>query len=366
MSEKERLQDLLDYKILDTAPDLELDELVEIASAICNTPISLISLVDDKRQWFKAKKGIEAEETDRNDAFCRYSFDKPHEVLVVEDSLKDERFSSNPLVLGNPNIRFYAGAPLLTPKGNVLGNLCILDKQPRKITNSQQRALQLLAKKTMDNLNNRKKLVAQDKKIEASISRLKKLTNQSPGTIYQFEMDPEGRYRFTFISEGISEVHPSLNPELLKSDAGNVFKVVHPEDLDYVLESIKISAEELSIWDVEYRVLLNGKISWQRGISRPEKLKDGTIVWYGMFQNINRIKQYEQALEQISFDISHILRRPITTIQGLTDIIQQEKLDEKSFKQYSALIKEVSEELDVFTRRLHATYAEKHKQIGRR
>ncbi|MDT0644116.1 hypothetical protein RM553_14865 [Zunongwangia sp. F363] len=366
MNEEERLQELLDYKILDTEPDSDLDELVEIASAICDTPISLITLIDDKRQWFKAKKGIEVEETDRNDAFCRYSFDKPHEVLVVEDSLKDNRFNTNPLVLGDPNIRFYAGAPLITPKGNVMGNLCILDKQPRKITRSQQRALQLLAKKTMDNLNNRKKVLEQDKTIEANISRLKKLTNQAPGTIYQFEMSPQGHYRFTFISEGIHEVHPILAPDILKSDANKIFEAVHPADLDFVLESIRISAEELSLWDIEFRVLLDGRTSWQRGISRPEKLVDGTIVWYGMFQNINRIKEYEQALEQISFDISHILRRPITTIQGLTDIIQQEKLDEKAFKKYSALIKEVSEELDVFTRRLHTTYAEKHKRIGRR
>ena len=116
MNEQNRLQELKSYKILDTLPEKELDELAEIASVICDTPISLVSFIDEKRQWFKARKGIEAQETPREDAFCQHTLQTPKEVLVVNDPLNDERFKNNPLVLGNPHIRFYAGAPLETPR----------------------------------------------------------------------------------------------------------------------------------------------------------------------------------------------------------------------------------------------------------
>lgn len=147
MNEYLRLQELESYHIMDTLPDNELDELVEIAAAILDTPISLISLVDSERQWFKVNKGLEARQTPRQDAFCQHALHNPKEVLVVEDPLTDERFRENPLVLGDPNIRFYAGAPLESPNGQVLGTLCVIDNKPRKISNQQKKLCSSLRKK---------------------------------------------------------------------------------------------------------------------------------------------------------------------------------------------------------------------------
>ena len=124
MDESQRLNELYSYNLLDTAPEEELDELAKLASLICGTPISLISMVDKDRQWFKATYGLEITETPREDSFCRYLLGNDIPLLEINDALQDYRFENNPLVLGHPHIRYYAGAPLKTSNGNILGALC--------------------------------------------------------------------------------------------------------------------------------------------------------------------------------------------------------------------------------------------------
>ena len=364
MNEQERLQELIGYEILDTPTEKELDELAQIASAICDTPISLISLIDQDRQWFKASVGLDVKETPREDSFCQHALHNPEEVLVVENSLQDQRFKENPLVLGDPHIRFYAGAPLQTPTGNVLGTLCIIDNKPRKISEKQKNALKLLAKKAMDYLNDRKLLIQQSRHIELSAIKLKKLTDQAPGVIYQFEMTASGKMSFTFVSKGITKLHPRLSVEKLMQQPEIAFDIVHPDDLPTVQESIQVSFETLTLWNVEYRIVSDsGSISWHWGYAQPERKEDGTVVWYGTFQDITHVKEYEEALEQISFDISHVLRRPVSTMLGLMAIIEKEEMDEEGFKEYAGYIKVVSEELERFTRQLNEVYIKKKAKI---
>lgn len=141
--EKDRLETLALYDILDTESEKVFDDLTQLAANICQTPISLISLVDDHRQWFKSAHGLDVSQTDREDAFCAHAI-KVEKVFVVENAMDDARFSENPLVTGDPNIRFYAGAPLVMPNGFSLGTLCVIDKQPRKMTEEQFEALEVL------------------------------------------------------------------------------------------------------------------------------------------------------------------------------------------------------------------------------
>ena len=115
----DRIKDVNSFQILDTPAETLLDEITELASIIFKTPISLITILDTKRQWFKSNKGISVCETKIEDSFCQHSLDKPNEVLVVKDALKDERFTNNNLVINEPKIRFYAGAPLVTKDNNV-------------------------------------------------------------------------------------------------------------------------------------------------------------------------------------------------------------------------------------------------------
>jgi len=150
-NEAARLEALRAYRILDTAPERAFDELTELAAQICGTPIAMVSLVDEDRQWFKSRHGTESTGTPREVAFCAHAIHES-EVFVVEDSSRDPRFHDNPLAIGDPHIRFYAGAQLRTPEGHTIGMLCVIDHEPRRLTGSQIRSLDILAKRVIGEL----------------------------------------------------------------------------------------------------------------------------------------------------------------------------------------------------------------------
>jgi GAF domain-containing protein len=154
-NEARRLKVLWQYEILDTVPEEIFDDLSELAGAVCEAPISLISLIDESRQWFKARVGITRQETSRDISFCAHALLQPG-LFIVPDATKDERFKDNPLVTGEPKVRFYAGAPLITPDGFALGTLCVLDNKPRELTPDQLKALRLLARIVINQLELRR------------------------------------------------------------------------------------------------------------------------------------------------------------------------------------------------------------------
>src|SRR4051812_48093203 len=143
--EKTRLKVLWQYEVLDTVPEELFDDLTELAARICEAPIALISLVDEKRQWFKSKLGTTVNETSRDLSFCAHAIGQPG-LFIVPDATRDARFSNNALVVSEPKIRFYAGAPLITPDGYALGTLCVIDKVPRELRPDQKQALSILAR----------------------------------------------------------------------------------------------------------------------------------------------------------------------------------------------------------------------------
>lgn len=147
-NESQRLSELYRFRILDTLPEEDYDQIVQLASQICKTPISFISLIDINRQWIKARVGIEAEETDRKLSFCGHAI-LGEDVMEVPDTLEDERFADNPFVAGEPNVRFYAGVPLVTANGYKVGSLCVLDSKPRHLEKEELFALKVLARQVM-------------------------------------------------------------------------------------------------------------------------------------------------------------------------------------------------------------------------
>lgn len=174
---EERLKVLASFEVMDTEAEQELNEIVELASKICNKPISLISLVDQNRQWFKAKTGTDLVETPVGIAFCKHAIENDH-VFMVEDATKDDRFKNNPLVTQHPDLRFYAGTPLQTSEGYNIGTLCVLDNKPGDLTPDQQDALKILGKQVIKHLELKKAfrtLQEKNKKIEAQQNELKQL-----------------------------------------------------------------------------------------------------------------------------------------------------------------------------------------------
>lgn len=156
-NEQERLAALRRYGILDTGAEADFDAITTLLSAICDTPIALISLVDKERQWFKSRVGLDAAETHRDLAFCAHAI-LQRDVMMVPDATLDQRFADNPLVLEDPKIRFYAGAPLITPDNQAIGTLCAIDMRPRTLNPNQMLALQTLSTHVVNLLELRLKL----------------------------------------------------------------------------------------------------------------------------------------------------------------------------------------------------------------
>jgi PAS domain S-box-containing protein len=220
LDEARRMKYLREYGVLDTPSEQGLDELTALAAQICATPIALISLVDENRQWFKATFGLAMVESPRNTSFCSYALDK-RELFIVPDAAQDERFAQNPLVTGGPHIRFYAGAPLVGPEDTALGTLCVIDRVPRTLTELQKQALQVLARQVMAHLELRR----QTRELVASEERLRLVTdnarvglvivNQDRRYIYANDAYAEilGLPSSAIIGERVQDVLPEIYEE---------------------------------------------------------------------------------------------------------------------------------------------------------
>jgi GAF domain-containing protein len=147
-NEAERLAALKEYHILDTGTEQSYDDIATLAAHICEVPIAMISLVDEARQWFKSRLGVEQQQTSREVAFCAHAI-LQNEPFIVRDATTDQRFADSALVTGEPHIRFYAGFPLINPEGLALGTLCVIDRQPRQLSAEQLKTMQALSRQVM-------------------------------------------------------------------------------------------------------------------------------------------------------------------------------------------------------------------------
>ncbi|HHP7243592.1 MAG TPA: GAF domain-containing protein [Elainellaceae cyanobacterium] len=181
-SETTRLKVLHRYKILDTGAEQAFNNLTTLAAQICHSPIALITFVDESRHWFKAKCGIGVNETSRDLGFCAHAILQPDDLLIIPDTLQDERFADNPLVIHEPYIRFYAGAPLLSPDGYALGTLCVIDKIPRSLQSEQTDALKVLACQVISQLELRftlDELAAVNQKMHQYLAEVNQVTQSA-------------------------------------------------------------------------------------------------------------------------------------------------------------------------------------------
>lgn len=312
-NEKQRLESLKTYNILDSLPEEEYDGITKIASAICNTPIALISLVDDKRQWFKSHHGLEAKETSREVSFCAHSIIKPNELFVVNDATKDERFYNNPLTTKKPNVVFYAGAPLNTSDGFSLGTLCVIDNKPKNLNENQKESLKLLAKQVVSLLELRKK----NEELKNVNVKVTKLNDQLNNFAYRLTHD---------LKSPISGVNFLL--DVLKEDHSNLFIGTEVENhvelisnrmvymrtlIDEILEYSRVNSENIVYEEFNFGAILKSivrNIDFENRVLLDTKNLDVNIVsskigFVQIFQNLisNSRKFSDEDKVEINVDL---------------------------------------------------------------
>ena len=248
-SEDERLVALERYGLLDTPAERDFDDLVRLAARFCEAPLALLTLVDGTRQWFKARIGVAPTETLRNISFCAHAIRQPG-GLIVPDLRLDHRFTENPFVTGPPHVRFYAGAPLVTPDGHALGTLCVLDLVPRRLTQEQWESLEALAAQAMAQMELRRRTAEQDRErqqetraVREHEHQLQIITNNVPVLIAR--VDADRRYQFANQAyQTLLGIAPEqmLGRTLAEVLGGDAYRVIQPY-VDRVLAGEPVTYE---------------------------------------------------------------------------------------------------------------------------
>ncbi|MBA4150867.1 MAG: GAF domain-containing protein [Verrucomicrobia bacterium] len=252
-NEARRLEALREYNLLDTLPEQVLDDLTTLASHICGTPISLISLIDKDRQWFKSRVGLSTSELPRDISFCGHTILQPH-MFTVPDATQDERFADNPLVTGDLQIRFYAGMPLTSPEGHALGTLCVIDHKPRQLTPLQQESLQVLARQAMTQFELRRQM----REVGESEARLRLALDAAQMGTFEWDM---AHNRVTW-SRGHEKLW-GFKPGEFDGTFEAFTRRVHPDDLPGLNVEIARCLAARETFSSDFRVIwLDGTVHW--------------------------------------------------------------------------------------------------------
>ena len=314
-NETERIAALKSYKVLDSAPEEAFDRITRLLAAQFDVPIALVSLVDEDRQWFKSRFGLDAEETPRDVAFCAHAI-CGESIFAVPDALDDPRFSDNPLVTESPGIRSYYGAPMRNADGYNLGSLCVIDMKPRAFTEPQLRLLTDLAGVVVDYLEVRhagrqvarhgrsavraaeQVSLEKTRELEASEERLQDIISNVPGVVYQFKIDIEGRANFPFVSETIRNIL-GLDPTKIMADPETWLNIIQSDDRARLDDSIAQTRRTLTpcLWEGRM-TRASGEVGWFRASSTPRRLDDGSVQWNGIVLDITEQKLAELALKE--------------------------------------------------------------------
>jgi two-component system, cell cycle sensor histidine kinase and response regulator CckA len=307
--EKRRLEILWQYEVLDTPPEEAFDEITALAAHICEAPIALISLVDEKRTWFKSRVGVTATETDRAVSICAHAIQR-RELFVVPDATRDERFADNPLVTAKPNIRFYAGAPLVAPEGQVLGVLCVIDHVPRELRPDQLQAVRVLGHHAMTLLElrrhtrelsrlkaDRDRVADTEIALRESEQKYRAVFEKATDGILLADSDSE---KFHFGNETICRMLGCAGDELMALGLADI----HPP-------------EALAQVRAVFGRLARGEISLARDI--PIRRRDGSVFYadissssitlsgkrflVGFFRDVSERKQREEELRMFRFSM---------------------------------------------------------------
>jgi PAS domain S-box-containing protein len=326
-NDRDRLIALRQFAILDSEKEQTFDDLTLLASQICGTPIALISFVDEKRQWFKSKIGVDISETSREVAFCSYAILQQH-VFTIPDARIDDRFVNNPLVTSNPNIRFYAGMPLVTKEGYGIGTICVIDPEPRTLTKEQESALQALGRQVITQLELRRSLATQaaaEESLRESVARFRNLNAALPVGI--IEADSQGNC--IYVNGRWQQLSGLTTGESLGE---GWMQAISLDDRNRIRRQWKNAATETKEFSGDFRVVRkDDAVRWMRLLARPVYSDSGRLLSFvGTVEDITERKEAELSAREIrerwhsqqlqTIEQHRLLEQQYTQIQTLREV----------------------------------------------
>jgi len=326
VNELERLKAVNRFLLMDLSIEKELQEIVQLAAHICKTPSALITLIGEDKQFIKFKQAFEFTESLKADAFCLYTIHEDN-LLIVEDTLLDQRFINNPFVTGEPKIRFYAGAPLITSDGYKLGSLCVVDQVPKLLTALQEEMLSMLAKQIIQLLefdSGLDLLKVQFKEAKATEVKLRSFFESS--TSQHIMIDKE--YKIVFFNKRLQEfVKQAYQINISPGMGADQF--IHQNYMaDFLMNCKKALSGECIRH--ERMIIFGGNSYWHDITYHPARNSEGEIIGisYNSTDITNTIMdehnlvKHQELLNQIAFIQSHELRKPVSNIMGLLTLLE--------------------------------------------
>lgn len=308
-NEAARVAALRSYDVIDSGPEPQFDALVKLAAHIAGVPMALVTLIDTDRQWFKARYGIEGTETTRDTSFCGHAV-ASGAPLIVPDSLDDERFADNPYVIGNPHVRFYAGMPLRTAEGYVLGTLCALDLKPRELSPQQLEMLALLAQQAVALLEARRRNIA--------LATFRQTLDRTQDMILIFEPDT---LRCSYANEGATRQLGYTREQLQSMTPLDLV----PEDEHARIRTIVEAAKDDGASAVSFETRMRGASGREVPVEVVMQYLAGddlvTGRWISIVRDISERKRVEQLQSEFVSTVSHELRTPLTSIRGSLGLV---------------------------------------------
>ena len=305
--DRSRLDALRRYAILDSPPEETFDRIAELAASLFNAPGALISFIDSDRQWFKSGVGTASGETSLDVSFCVHTL-VTDDVMVVEDATNDPRFANNPLVTGSPKIRFYAGAPLLTPDGHHLGTLCVFDTEARTPDAGRLQQLQTLATMVMDELELRRRMRQEEqtrRRLEKQKSQLRGLADAIPGVMFQFYATPNQHYGVHFVSRQARTVL-GMNPRL-DGFVKRFYERLPDSHRERFLTSVREAVTQRSPWEFRtpFRVG-DDRVRWVHGRALPE-MRGNEVVYNGVLLDVTERVRSQEWFQQVAEKSSDVI-----------------------------------------------------------
>lgn len=356
-TEQERLTAVSRFLSPDAGIAKDLNDLVDLVAEICETPVALVTLLDKDTQWFKAAKGTDLECTDRGLSFCNYTI-KQEEVLVIPDMLLDNTFNTNPLVTGEPYVRFYAGAPLITKDGYALGSLCVVDMKPRQLTQHQLTSIKILAKQVVNLMELHWSLGSLDVQYRRE---------QEMAAAHR---ESEIKLKAIFDSSVDDHILAGRNFEVLAFNrAAALFVRTHHQhklatgdnllaytDLNILPQFKKYYNIALSGRPIKREWLLSSGTAnecWKVTTFIPVRDTDGEVIGVALNStDITHHKHQEayinvqnEALQRIAIMQSHELRRPVASLLGIMDLLKMEQIEFNYFNMMEVTINELDEKI---------------------